>query len=482
MRKAHHEQGKYHQENKVNGCYLEQNTNSRLSIKNHKTFKMTNKLQQTTRNKNENKPAHLRGLDLNQKNQLNQIEKKQQEDNKQLASVEFQIQEAEHDLANIESEIYKKERQRELVIEEIYEINKKILLLKDYSHPEELGHTNQLGSLIKNRENYQKESDRLRSIIHKLRDNRELFRQKISSLTNKQKESRKEFIHSLEARIHLTQQTLESMKLEAHSKAKRLQEIETKIHQAQTELQNTLNHEKSLNLNFTKRNRELQGREKRLSEQERAFSEHLAKQRQEFDALRAEELAAIKNTQEQIKKTRTQLELDRERLTKEFQDHLEKTSANYINQTLNGLKTTHESLIDSADTWRELGAIALLVGFCILLYASYRANPLDPSLSWLSISYISLRGSALLLLVGAFTTYAAKTSASRSEEAEIIADRIHAIEYGAFYLNTYGANASWEQIDSAFRHWHGNDNKKRDADPEKRKPRIRRAYKSTTNS
>lgn len=450
---------------------------------------MTNKLQQTPRNKNENKSAHLRDLDLNQKNQLNQIKKKQQEDSQQLASIEFQIQEAENDLAKTESEIYQKERQRESAIEEIYEIDKKILLLKNHSHPGELGHTNQLGSLIKNRENYQKKLDGLRSLIHKLRANRDQFRQKISSLTNKQKESRKELIHSLEAHIHLTQQTLESIKLDAHSKAKRLQEIETKIHQAQTELQNTLNHEESLNLNFIKRNRELQEREKRLSEQERAFSEHLAKQRQEFDALRAEELAAIKNTQEKIKNTqeqientKTQLELDRERLTKEFQDRLEETSANYINQTLNGLKTTHESLIDSADTWRELGAIALLVGFCILLYASYRANPFDPSLSWLSISYISLRGSALLLLVGAFTTYAAKTSASRSEEAEIIADRIHAIEYGAFYLNTYGANASWEQIDSAFRHWHGHDNKKRDTEPEKRKPRIRRAYKSTTSS
>ena len=34
-----------------------------------------------------------------------------------------------------------------------------------------------------------------------------------------------------------------------------------------------------------------------------------------------------------------------------------------------------------------------------------------------------------------------------------IGERAHAIRFGEFYLDTYGANAQWSEVKEAFAHW-----------------------------
>lgn len=53
----------------------------------------------------------------------------------------------------------------------------------------------------------------------------------------------------------------------------------------------------------------------------------------------------------------------------------------------------------------------------------------------------------------AFARYAFIFSNSYMHESLKNSERRHAINFGKFYLEAYGANASWEQVKEAFQHW-----------------------------
>lgn len=59
---------------------------------------------------------------------------------------------------------------------------------------------------------------------------------------------------------------------------------------------------------------------------------------------------------------------------------------------------------------------------------------------------------AVALLVG-LAKYSFLFSSSYMQEALKNADRRHAINFGKFYLESYGAAADWAQVKEAFEHW-----------------------------
>jgi hypothetical protein len=75
------------------------------------------------------------------------------------------------------------------------------------------------------------------------------------------------------------------------------------------------------------------------------------------------------------------------------------------------------------------------------------------AITWPYIAFCALKGIVIAGLLGAFTRYAYLFSASYMREALKNADRRHAINFGKFYLESYGAAADWNQIQEAFKHW-----------------------------
>lgn len=56
-------------------------------------------------------------------------------------------------------------------------------------------------------------------------------------------------------------------------------------------------------------------------------------------------------------------------------------------------------------------------------------------------------------LCGLLAKYSFIFSKSYMHESLKLGERAHAIRFGEFYLDTYGANAQWEEVKEAFAHW-----------------------------
>ncbi|MFT8335036.1 MAG: hypothetical protein ABF628_02550, partial [Acetobacter orientalis] len=66
-----------------------------------------------------------------------------------------------------------------------------------------------------------------------------------------------------------------------------------------------------------------------------------------------------------------------------------------------------------------------------------------------------IRGIIILTVVGFFTRYNFIQSGNYMQEALKVSNRIHAIKFGQFYIETYGATASWDQVKEVFASWNG---------------------------
>lgn len=74
-------------------------------------------------------------------------------------------------------------------------------------------------------------------------------------------------------------------------------------------------------------------------------------------------------------------------------------------------------------------------------------------ITWEVIVFSVVKGLIAVSLLGALARYAFLLSNSYVREALKNADRRHAINFGKFYLESYGAAAEWSQVKEAFEHW-----------------------------
>ena len=73
--------------------------------------------------------------------------------------------------------------------------------------------------------------------------------------------------------------------------------------------------------------------------------------------------------------------------------------------------------------------------------------------SWEFITFSVFKGLIVVALFVALAKYAFLFSNSYMRESLKNADRRHAINFGNFYLESYGGAAEWAQIKEAFEHW-----------------------------
>lgn len=77
-------------------------------------------------------------------------------------------------------------------------------------------------------------------------------------------------------------------------------------------------------------------------------------------------------------------------------------------------------------------------------------------ITWELIVFSLVKGLIAITLLGVLARYAFILSNSYVREALKNADRRHAINFGKFYLESYGAAAEWSQVKEAFEHWNIN--------------------------
>lgn len=212
--------------------------------------------------------------------------------------------------------------------------------------------------------------------------------------------------------------------------------------------------EKELLLEYEGRERLFADREKKLVERQRDFERHLAVRESEAEALREHLHFEVANREAKLQQALSELQQEKERYKEESLKRIETNSKGYVSDALNTLEKKEHQFHWMSKMWSTVGAGGLAAGIGFFVYISLAAAiSLPPEISWQFLAFTVFKGLIAVVLVAGLAKYSFLFSSYYMQEALKNADRRHAINFGKFYLESYGAAAEWSQVKEAFEHW-----------------------------
>ncbi|EKO3612147.1 hypothetical protein M3914_003358 [Vibrio metschnikovii] len=245
--------------------------------------------------------------------------------------------------------------------------------------------------------------------------------------------------HALQQQIAKQQALLHEQERELNQNRKRLKEQQ-------------LIHEKELMLDTRERENFYEEREKELMSRRNQMELRLKEQKDELTQKQIE----ILEKERMLEAAYIELAQERERYTEENRKQIESKSQEYVTRALSGLEAKENSFHWLSKMWAGLGALSIVLGVVFMIMSTfYGVNSFHNSqdFSWVYFLYVTFRGLIVVAMFIAFARYAFIFSNSYMHESLKNSERRHAINFGKFYLEAYGANASWEQVKEAFQHW-----------------------------
>lgn len=144
----------------------------------------------------------------------------------------------------------------------------------------------------------------------------------------------------------------------------------------------------------------------------------------------------------------------REEARKERQERIELNAAEYIEDAIVALRDRERRWKAIAHGSHAAGFVSLLGGIGAVLYFSAQGiDTVRVDIPWPFVVYVGLKSVIVVGLLVAASKYAFTVGRSYMNEALKNADRIHAINFGTFYLKAYGDTATWEELKEVFQHW-----------------------------
>ena len=195
-------------------------------------------------------------------------------------------------------------------------------------------------------------------------------------------------------------------------------------------------------------------RERRLMDRQKDFERHLARREAEAEKLRERLKQEVTEREEQIQAAMFELAQEKERYNEESRKKIERTSKDYVSDALQTLDTKEQQFHKLSKLWSITGALALAVSIGYFVYLTLiNTNTLPAQLTWEFIAFAAFKGVFVVALLAGLAKYSFIFSRSYMQESLKNADRRHAINFGKFYLESYGAAAEWSQVKEAFEHW-----------------------------
>jgi len=151
-----------------------------------------------------------------------------------------------------------------------------------------------------------------------------------------------------------------------------------------------------------------------------------------------------------------ELEKEKERYREESRRKIETSSSDYVNEALKSLDTTATRYHVIARNWSIVGTLALVFGILTGLYFGVRGlTPMEGknTIEWAQVVFFGFKGLIVIGLFVALAKYCFMYGQSFMHESLKNSERKHAINFGKFYLESYGADADWIQVKEAFEHW-----------------------------
>lgn len=215
-----------------------------------------------------------------------------------------------------------------------------------------------------------------------------------------------------------------------------------------------LSREKELHKELEAREKFFADREKKLFERQREVEEQLVRRQHEAEQLRIRLEQEIVQRESQLSEAMQALQIEKARYTEESRKNIERKSKDYVSEALESLNIKEEKFHFLSKLWSSIGALSLFLGvgfFGYVTVASFASLP--TVITWEFIALSVFKGLIAVALFAALSKYAFLFSNSYMQEALKNGDRRHAINFGKFYLESYGAAAEWIQIKEAFEHW-----------------------------
>ncbi|WP_020562095.1 OmpH family outer membrane protein [Methylosarcina fibrata] len=200
---------------------------------------------------------------------------------------------------------------------------------------------------------------------------------------------------------------------------------------------------------FVNRESELQ---RRVVEMERRSASYEST----LNQIREHALNEKRDFEEKYKEALRELAEEKLRYHADIQQRIEGKSSAYVNDAIDALKKKENLFYWTSFGWSLLGGVSILVGLIMLLYSLHKgAQEIigNKDIGWMLICFLAAKSLVGLGIIFALAKYSMMFSKAYMHEALRNIERQHAINFGKFYLGTYGAGATWESVKSVFEHW-----------------------------
>ncbi len=236
---------------------------------------------------------------------------------------------------------------------------------------------------------------------------------------------------------------------------KQIEEHERQLEEYRARLKHEqLDREKAFQKELEARERLFAEREKKLFERQKEFEQTLLLRETEAEALRERLEQELLRRESKLLETERALQREKERYNEESRKKIERTSKDYVSEALELLGKKEQEFHSRSKTWATIGAVSLVGGLVFFGYVTVASLSVIPNpVTWEFITFVLFKGLIAVALFAALAKYSLLFSKSYMQEALKNADRRHAINFGKFYLESYGAAADWAQVKEAFEHW-----------------------------
>jgi len=239
-------------------------------------------------------------------------------------------------------------------------------------------------------------------------------------------------------------------RLELERKTSELNEYRHRLNQEQAEQERIISEEIEARKSILKRD-EVQFK-KRIS----SYEKELSAERNSFQLIIEEKNLEFKKQEEKLKEEFLKLEGKEKKYAEETRENLKKNSSEYVNEALTDLKHKEDKFHFISRIWSVLGGVSIATGIATLMWFGAEGMDLlkqDTNYGWSYLLLVTFKGLILVGLFIALAKYSFMYSQSYMHESIKNSERRHAINFGKFYMESYGATASWHQIKDAFEHW-----------------------------
>lgn len=230
--------------------------------------------------------------------------------------------------------------------------------------------------------------------------------------------------------------------------------------------------ENSIEKDAFDRIKELEDKERYLERRQRAREEQLTEQ---LEHLRNQISIAEKDFHQRQNKLKSiessfvkrELELKdsirqlQEEYQKQVQEKIELKVPEFVKSAVNVLEKKENEFSKKSKNWNLEGSIALglaiLSAIGALIYGGIAFHSAaKENIDWFFFSFLLLKGLIVVTLFGAWAKHAYNLGNAYMHESLKRSDRMHAINFGKFYLEVYGNNVSQSDMKAIFENWNLN--------------------------